>query len=83
MVSVLFTFYVQTVLKLKKIIPAPKGELHMSVVPWQRMSGVTPLLLMHHFVEWTWATSTFTSECFSFTHLITFVERISFGFCIT
>ena len=34
LVPVLFTFYIQVVLKLKKIIPAPKGLLDVVCVPY-------------------------------------------------
>ena len=32
--SLLFTFYIQSVLKLKKKIPAPKGQCYPSIYGW-------------------------------------------------
>ena len=36
LVSLLFTFYIQNVLKLKKIIPAPKGNMFYLVIYWTK-----------------------------------------------
>jgi len=39
LVPVLFTFYTQGVLKLKKIIPAPKGEVCASAISLDASTG--------------------------------------------